>query len=110
MEHKNNNKLYYSIGEVAKKFDVNTSLIRYWEDEFSIIKPHKNQAGKRMFTAKDLDNFHMIYHLVKEKGLTLEGAKQALKEKRDATEVQFQVIKSLKNIKEKLEHVKENLK
>ena len=64
-------KLYYSIGEVADMFDVNTSLIRFWEKEFSIIKPQKNSKGNRMFTVKDVDNFHLIYHLVKEKGMTL---------------------------------------
>ena len=69
-------KLYYTIGEVAKMFDVNTSLIRYWEKEFDIIKPYKNKKGNRMFTPEDIENFHLIYHLVKEKGMTLKGAER----------------------------------
>ncbi len=71
-------KLYYSIGEVAKAFDVNTSLIRYWEQEFPIIKPKKNKKGNRYFTPEDIKNLQIIYHLVKEKGYTLDGAKIAL--------------------------------
>lgn len=62
-------KLYYSIGEVAEMFGVNTSLIRFWEKEFDVIKPHKNKKGNRQFTKADVDNFHLIYHLVKEKGM-----------------------------------------
>lgn len=72
-------KLYYSIGEVAKMLDVNTSLIRFWEKEFDILKPHKNKKGNRLFTLKDLDNIKKIYELVKVKGLTLQGAKKALR-------------------------------
>ena len=64
-------KLYYTIGEVARMFKVNTSLIRFWEKEFDIIKPKKNKKGNRLFTQKDIDNFYIIYHLVKEKGMTL---------------------------------------
>jgi DNA-binding transcriptional MerR regulator len=109
MEIKKSEKLYYSIGEVAAMFDVNTSLIRFWEKEFSVIKPHKAQSGKRMFTSGDVDNFHMIYHLVKEKGMTLNGAKQALKERRDMTEAKFEIVKSLKDIRGKLERMKSNL-
>ena len=69
-------KRYYKIGEVAKAFGVNTSLIRFWEKEFDVIKPKKNAKGDRMFTQDDVKNFQMIYHLVKEKGFTLEGAKK----------------------------------
>lgn len=72
-------KLYYSIGEVAEMFDVNTSLIRFWEKEFTAIKPKKNKKGNRLFTPKDIVNFDRIFDLVKEKGYTLEGAKLALK-------------------------------
>lgn len=71
-------KLYYSIGEVAKAFDVNTSLIRYWEREFPILMPKKNKKGNRYFTPEDLKNLKIIYHLVKEKGYTLDGARVAL--------------------------------
>ena len=79
-ESNKSKKLYYSIGEVAKMFDVKTSLIRFWEKEFDIIKPKKNKKGNRLFTQEDVDNFHIIYHLVKERGFTLQGAKLKLKE------------------------------
>jgi DNA-binding transcriptional MerR regulator len=95
-------KLYYSIGEVAKMFNVNTSLIRFWEKEFDIIKPKKNKKGNRLFTQLDIDNFHIIYHLVKEKGMTLKGAKKKMKENREDTEHNFEIIKSLEQIKEML--------
>lgn len=94
--------MYYSIGEVADQFNVNTSLIRFWEKEFTIIKPQKNSKGNRMFTVADVDNFHMIYHLVKEKGMTLSGAKQVLKENKDEAQQKYEILKTLKGIKEKL--------
>ena len=72
-------KLYYSIGEVAAIFDVNTSLIRFWEKEFTAIQPKKNKKGNRLFTVKDIEHFNKIYQLVKEQGYTLDGAKKALK-------------------------------
>lgn len=80
-KEKEANKLYYSIGEVAKMLDVNTSLIRFWEKEFDLLKPHKNKKGNRLFTIKDLDNIKKIFELVKGKGLTLQGAKKALRTK-----------------------------
>src|SRR5210317_490656 len=95
-------KLYYSIGEVAKMFDVNTSLIRFWEKEFEIIKPKKNKKGNRLFTQMDIDNFHIIFHLVKENGMTLKGAKKKMKENKEDTEHNFEIIKSLESIKEML--------
>lgn len=102
-------KLYYSIGEVAEMFDVNTSLIRFWEKEFEIIKPKKNKKGNRMFTQADVDNFHIIYHLVKERGFKLEGAKRKLRENREDTENSFEVVKSLKKIRQFLLEIKEEL-
>ena len=102
-------KLYYSIGEVAEMFGVNTSLIRFWEKEFDVIKPHKNKKGNRQFTKADVDNFHLIYHLVKEKGMTLKGAQQQLKNRKDATELHFEVIKRLKGIKDELLSIKNQL-
>lgn len=102
-------KLYYTIGEVAKMFDVNTSLIRFWEKEFNIIKPHKNKKGNRLFTPQDVDNFHLIYHLVKEKGMTLKGAEKKLKENKEDTIENFEVIKRLKEIRETLVEIKESL-
>lgn len=102
-------KLYYSIGEVAKMFDVNTSLIRFWEGEFSIIKPKKNKKGNRLFTQVDVDNFHIIYHLVKERGFTLEGAKNKLAQSKDETIANVEVVKSLKSIKSFLLEIKKEL-
>lgn len=102
-------KLYYSIGEVARIFDVNTSLIRFWEKEFDIIKPHKNKKGNRLFTKKDIDNFHLIFHLVKERGMTLKGAEKKLKENKEGTENNFEVVKKLQDIKQLLVEIKENI-
>ena len=102
-------KLYYTIGEVAKMFDVNTSLIRFWEKEFDIIKPKKNKKGNRLFTQMDIDNFHIIFHLVKENGMTLKGAKKKMKENKEDTEHNFEIIKSLESIKEMLLEVKESI-
>ena len=102
-------KLYYSIGEVANLFNVKTSLIRYWEKEFDVIKPHKNKKGNRLFTKKDIDNFHLIYNLVKERGMTLNGAKKKLKENKTDTENNFEVVKKLKEIKEQLIQIKDEL-
>lgn len=104
-----NDKLYYTIGEVAEMFNVNTSLIRYWEKEFAIIKPKKNKKGNRLFTKKDIENFHIIYHLVKERGMTLQGAKMKLKYNKEDSENNFEVIKSLKNIKNLLQEIKDEL-
>ena len=102
-------KLYYSIGEVAEMFKVNTSLIRFWEKEFDIIKPKKNKKGNRLFTQKDIDNFHIIYHLVKENGMTLKGAQKKMKENKDDTVHNFEVIQSLQNIKTLLLEIRDDL-
>jgi DNA-binding transcriptional MerR regulator len=102
-------KLYYTIGEVASMFDVNTSLIRYWEKEFDIIKPKKNKKGNRLFTQKDIDNFHIIYNLVKERGMTLRGARQKMKDNKDEEEYKFEILKSLEEIKQKLLIVRETM-
>ena len=75
-------KLYYRIGEVAQMFDVNVSLIRFYENEFTIIKPFRNKKGNRLFTQADIDTFHKIFYYIKEKGYTLEGVKQKLKEEK----------------------------
>ncbi|MBO4328490.1 MAG: MerR family transcriptional regulator [Bacteroidales bacterium] len=81
MEENKSGKYYYSIGEVADMFGVNTSMIRYWENEFDVLRPRKNKKGNRLFTERDVRYVHIIYHLTKEKGYTLAGAKMALKEK-----------------------------
>ena len=108
-EEKKQDKLYYTIGEVAAMFNVNASLIRYWEKEFTVIKPKKNKKGNRFFTKTDIENFHIIYHLVKERGMTLKGAKLKLKENKEDTINNFEVIKTLKEIKEQLLEIKEEL-
>ena len=99
-------KLYHSIGEVAKMFDVNTSLIRFWEKEFDIIKPHKNKKGNRMFTKEDVDNFHLIYHLVKERGFTLQGAKDKIKGNKEETVQTLEIVQKLEKVREFLLEVK----
>ena len=103
-------KLYYSIGEVAEIFDVNTSLIRFWEKEFDIIKPKKNAKGNRMFTEADVNNFFIIYHLVKERGFTLQGAKEKLKNNKEDTINQIEIVKSLSEVKSFLLELKEQIK
>ncbi|HOZ30957.1 MAG TPA: MerR family transcriptional regulator [Bacteroidales bacterium] len=105
----NPNKLFYSIGEVAAMFNVNTSLIRYWENEFDIIKPQKNKKGNRLFTQKDIENFHLIWHLVKERGMTLSGAKKKIKENRAETEHNFELIKKLNEIKSFLIEIRDGM-
>ncbi len=102
-------KLYYSIGELAAAFDVNTSLIRFWEKEFDILKPKKNAKGNRKFTPEDVKNLQLIYHLVKERGFTLEGAKIHLKENQKKTLDKFEIIKKLENIKSQLTELKNQL-
>jgi len=102
-------KLFYSIGEVAKIFDVNVSLIRFWEKEFDILKPKKNKKGNRMFTKKDMDNLTIIYHLVKERGFTLEGAKKKLKENKEDTINNIEIINRLKEIRAFLVELREEL-
>lgn len=103
-------KLYYTIGEVSEMFEVNTSLIRFWEKEFDIIKPKKNKKGNRLFTPEDIDNFKVIYNLVKEQGLTLDGAKKYLKENRKTVKHEFKTEKNqFSEIENKLRGIKNSL-
>ena len=102
-------KTFYSIGEVAKMFDVNTSLIRFWEKEFDIIKPIKSKKGNRQFTQQDVDNFYIIYHLVKERGFTLQGAKDKLKDNKESSIENAEIVKSLGKIKDFLLNLKNEL-
>ncbi|WP_121667703.1 MerR family transcriptional regulator [Mesonia aquimarina] len=102
-------KLYYSIGEVAEAFKVNASLIRFWEKEFDVIQPKKNAKGNRKFTPNDIKNLELIYHLVKERGFTLEGAKTHLKEERHKTLTNFEIIRKLELIKNELNNIKNQL-
>lgn len=103
-------KLFYSIGEVSAMFEVNASLIRFWEKEFDIIKPRKNNKGNRMFTKTDIENFRLIFHLVKERGYTLQGAKDKLKAKPvEEVNANVEIVKSLEKVKGFLIELKEEL-
>jgi DNA-binding transcriptional MerR regulator len=102
-------KRYFSIGEVAKAFGVNASLIRFWDSEFDILKPKKNAKGNRMFTPEDVKNLQLIYHLVKERGFTLEGARTHLKEGQKKTLDKFEIISKLEGIKSELTTIKKNI-
>lgn len=100
-------KLYYSIGEVSRAFQVNASLIRFWEKEFDVISPKKNKKGNRYFTTDDIKNLQLIYHLVKERGYTLEGAKIALQEKGNIKE-DVELIARMELIRSELVKLKES--
>lgn len=102
-------KLYYSIGEVAEQFNVAPSLIRFWESEFEIIQPKKNRKGNRQFTKEDIDNVRTIYHLVKEKGFTLQGAKEMLKNDTQSVRDKMELLESLKKVRSFLVEVREKL-
>ena len=102
-------KRYYGIGEVARAFDVNTSLIRFWEKEFDVLQPKKNAKGNRKFTPRDIKNLELIYHLVKERGFTLDGAKLHLKENRQKTMDTYEIIRKLERVKSELIKIKEQL-
>ena len=99
-------KLYYSIGEVAGAFGVNASLLRFWEKEFDVLKPKKNAKGNRLFTPSDIKNLELIYHLVKERGYTLEGAKLHLKEQKNQALDSYDIIRKLEAIKADLLTIK----
>jgi DNA-binding transcriptional MerR regulator len=102
-------KLYYSIGEVAELFNVAPSLIRFWESEFEIIKPKKNRKGNRQFTREDIDNVRTIYHLVKEKGFTLQGAKEMLRNDSQAVRDKMDMIDSLRKVRAFLVELREKM-
>mgnify|MGYP006136339171 CR=1 FL=1 len=102
-------KLYYSIGEAAEILNVNTSLIRFWEKEFPILKPKKNKKGNRQFTKDDIENLKMIYHLVKERGFTLQGAKEKLKKGKGTTKKEVDIVDSLEKVKSFLLDLKKEL-
>lgn len=102
-------KLFYSIGEVADMFEVNTSLIRFWEKEFDAIKPSKNKKGNRLFTQQDVNMFKTIFFLVKEKGYTLQGAKQMLKDNKVAIDTELEIVEKLKKIRSFLVSMKQEL-
>ena len=108
MKFNSTEKRYYSIGEVASKFNVNASLIRFWEKEFSILKQKKNSKGNRKFTSNDIENFSKIYFLVKEKGYTIQGAKDYLK-KNIKSHTKLDVINRLNEIKSKLIEIRDQI-
>ncbi|MDG2371080.1 MAG: MerR family transcriptional regulator [Flavobacteriaceae bacterium] len=97
-------KLYYNIGEVAKAFNVKPSLLRFWENEFEVIQPKKKNSGTRKYTQKDIDTIQLIFHLVKERGMTLDGAKKQLKQK-SGTVSQQDILIRLEKIKSELKQI-----
>ena len=104
-------KIYYSMGEVAEMFDVRPSLIRHWESQFACLKPHKNQKGNRMFTESDIEKLKQIYHLVKERGMTLKGAAQVMRRSsQDELARQTKLLEHLQHIRATLIEVREELK
>lgn len=104
-----NKKLYYSIGEVGELFNLNPSSLRYWETEFTVIKPRKNKKGDRFYTVADLKKLHLIYFLLRFKKYTIEAAKDYLKKHKDEAEVRFELVQSLQQIKSFLLSLKADL-
>lgn len=102
-------KIYYSMGEVAEMLDVSATLLRFWEQKFDIIKPHKNKKGNRMFTPEDVRNLKTIYHLVKERGMTLAGAAKYLKASRSTIERDVEIAERLQSIRALLVEVRQEL-
>lgn len=102
-------KRYYTIGEVAEMFKVNTSLIRFWETEFDMLRPKKNKKGDRQFTQKDIDCIKQIFHLVKEKGYTLQGAKDLMKARSQQQSENAALVQSLEKIKAFLTELRDKL-
>ncbi|MGM0463391.1 MAG: MerR family transcriptional regulator [Bacteroidota bacterium] len=111
MEDKNNKKekLFYSIGELADMLGEQTSAVRYWEKEFDIIKPRKNKKGNRMFSPADLENMKLIHYLLREKGMTIAGAKKKMSENPDDVRKNHEVIKSLQGIREMLVKIRDGI-
>ena len=102
-------KKYYTIGEVAAIFGVATSLIRFWQNEFDIINPQKNKNGNSQFTKEDIENLRIVYHLVKEKGHTLQGAKEIIKINKNKAVGKLEALESLKKVREFLVELKKHL-
>jgi len=100
-------KIFYSISEVAKMMGVNTSQIRYWENNFDELNPQKNKKGNRLFTPKDIEDVKLIHYLVKQRGLTIKGAQLKLKENRDETMENFEVVNRLKEIRHQLIEIRD---
>ena len=102
-------KVFYSIGEVAEMFDLQTSTLRYWEQEFQVLKPKRNRKGTRYYTKKDIETLRLIYHLVKERGLTLKGAKQKIKENKDELDGTQLVVRKLQHIRSLLVRIRDEM-
>lgn len=102
-------KVFYTIGEVAGMFQVNTSTIRFWENEFDVIRPQKNKKGNRLFSPEDIEQIKLIYHLVKERGLTIKGAKQKLKDNREETLENHKLVDRLKNVRQMLIDIRDEM-
>jgi DNA-binding transcriptional MerR regulator len=102
-------KLYYSIGEVAEMLDVPVSTVRFWDNEFAILKPMKNKKGNRLFTQTDMRNLRIIHHLLKEEGMTLSGVKKKLSEKWNETDYKFEINESLLKIKSMIQDIKDSI-
>src|ERR1700740_3214403 len=110
MDEETPDKLFYSITEVADLFKVNASLIRFWEKEFEFLKPRKTAKGNRTYTKKDIENIRLVYHLVKEKGFNLQGAKEKLKQKPvEELNKNMEVIENLNKLKSFLTELKSQL-
>lgn len=109
LDLENTRKLYFTIKEVASHFGVNESLLRYWESEFKEIRPKKTTTGVRQYTREDIEQIELVYSLVKDKGMTLEGARQTLKIKKDEEIRRLDVIRKLESIKKELNDLKEGL-
>ncbi len=106
IDFENNQKLYYSIKEVASHFGVNESLLRFWEKEFDEINPKKTSGGIRQYTRKDIESIQLVYSFVKVKGMTIEGARQALKTEKDAEKRRIEVLNRLEAVRNDLEGLK----
>ncbi|MCF6356813.1 MAG: MerR family transcriptional regulator [Draconibacterium sp.] len=102
-------KIFFTIGEVADMIGENTSLIRYWENQFDALKPNKNKKGNRLFSKSDIETVKLIHYLVKERGLTLKGAKQKLKENRNETINNYEIVKRLQSIKDELIGIRDGM-
>lgn len=102
-------KVFFSIGEVAAMIDENPSLIRYWENQFDALKPQKNKKGTRLFTKEDIETIKLIHYLVKKRGLTLKGAKQKLRDNREETIHNYEIVNRLQKIRDELIAIRDEL-
>ena len=107
IDFENSSRLYYSIKEVANHFDVTAALLRSWEKEFKTINPRKTEGGTRQYSKEDIDNIALVYHLVKEKGMKLEGARQVISQRKDEYARKLEVVERLENIKKELEDIQQ---